>query len=155
MADKIKTTTETQRLKVALTQEEILEHAQKLTDQLMELAEIVDEAKSVAQTYKAKLTALESQVVVARNLVHNKYEIRAVECTNVLNYTTGRATTVRTDTGEIVMQRAMTYDERQSSLPFDDEKDAPNDDSYDNPCADDPAAAAALEKADKKARRGQ
>jgi len=120
---KTKTTTQTQRLKVKLTPEELLAYGQKLTDQLMDCSETKDEAKSVASTYKAKVDSLEAAIVVTRNLVHNKYEIREVECVNVLNFTTGRAVTTRTDTQEIIEDRPLRFEERESSLPFDDEKD--------------------------------
>jgi hypothetical protein len=118
----LKTTRETRHLRVALTDEELLLAGQKLADELRKLRGLEAEAASVSKSYKAKIAEVEACLEVTRGLVHDRYEIRPVQCVNVLDYTDVRARTYRTDTGDIIEDRKLSEDEKQSTLPFDGEE---------------------------------
>lgn len=121
---KTKTTKEKQYLKVELSQEEILQAADELATALDNLSQLDAEKESVTRELKAKAAALEAEVTTQQLLVRNKYERRNIDCENTLDYTTMESYTKRLDTGEEILRRPMTEDEKQTTLPFDgDEKD--------------------------------
>jgi hypothetical protein len=102
--------------RVELTEEEVRDAADRMADLFDQLKRIEEEAKSIANGYKAKTKELDAQFAQAQLLVRNKYEQRLVECVRTWNYKTCRVVTVRTDTGAIVEDRAMSADERQEKL---------------------------------------
>jgi hypothetical protein len=116
-----KTTKERRHLRVALTNEELLAAGQKLADQLRQKQSLEAEAGAISKQYKAKIAEVDAALEVTRGLVHDRYEIRPVECVNVLDYTDVRCRVTRTDTREIIEDRKLTEDEKQTSLPFDEE----------------------------------
>ena len=116
-----KTTKETRLLRCALTQEELLAAGEKLAELLDDHRHAVSEKESVVKQYKAKEAELEAQIDSQQILVRNKSEIRKIACLNVLDYTDVTCRVTREDTGEIIADRKLTEDEKQSSLPFDDE----------------------------------
>jgi predicted kinase len=118
---KTKTTKETQFLKVTLTQDELLEAADELATALDNLNKLTDEKEAVGKGFKAREAALEAEITKQQLLVRNKYEHRNVDCENVLDYDTLETYTTRLDTGEEIMRRKMTEDEKQTDLPFDED----------------------------------
>lgn len=102
--------------RVELTEEEVRDAADRMADLFDQLKRIEEEAKSIANGYKAKTKELDAQFAQAQLLVRNKYEQRLVECVRTWNYKTCRVVTVRMDTGAIVEDRAMSADERQEKL---------------------------------------
>jgi len=114
-----KTTKETRMLRVALTQEELLTAGDKLAELLDNHRQAVSARESLTKQYKAKESELDAQIESQQILVRNKSELRKVICQSVMDYTDVRAYTTRLDTGEIIEDRKLTEDERQSSLPFD------------------------------------
>lgn len=106
----------TQTLKVRLTDVEILEYADQMARAIDNLTQLEEEKKAVADSYKAKVTEAEATVQRITNLVRNKYDYRPVDCEQTMDNNTGTAKTIRLDTGELIEDRMLTYNERQGSL---------------------------------------
>lgn len=120
---KTKTTKETRILKCFLTQEEILQAGDDLATALDNLKQVQAEKDSVSKTFKAKEAELEANITAKQVLVRNKYDYRPVDCNNILDYETTECFIIRTDTNEEIVRRAMSEDEKQTTLPFDGEKE--------------------------------
>ena len=118
-----KTTKEVRILKCLLTQEEILQAGDDLATALDNLKQVQAEKDSVSKTFKAKEAELEANITAKQVLVRNKYDYRKVDCDNILDYETTECYVIRTDTNEEVIRRAMSEDEKQTTLPFDGEKE--------------------------------
>ena len=122
-----KTTKEKRSLRCQLTQTELLAAGEKLADLLDTLRCTTGERENVTKQYKAKEAELEAQIETQQLLVRNKSEIRTVDCLNVLDYTDVKCIVTRLDTGEIIVDRKLTEDEKQSTMEFDDEKESGKD----------------------------
>ncbi len=116
-----KTTKEKRSLRCQLTQEELLAAGEKLAELLDNLRRAESERESVVKQYKAKEAELAAQIESQQLLVRNKSEIRTVDCVNVLDYTDVKCIVTRLDTDEIIVDRKLTEDEKQSTLEFDGE----------------------------------
>lgn len=114
--DKIKESKFTKRLKVGLTTPELLQAGEDLAKTLDEICDIEDEKKAIVENFKAKLTELEAQATQFQQKVRNKWEYQPVDCIETMNNTNGTVTKKRLDTNEVIEERKMTYDERQSKL---------------------------------------
>lgn len=119
--EKTKTTHERNLLKCQLSQEELLQYGDELATALDNLRNLQEEKESVVKEFKAREAAFEATIGAKQLLVRNKYEHRQVDCHLVLNYTKQTATLIRLDTGDIIKERAMTQDEKQMELGFDEE----------------------------------
>lgn len=122
-----KTTKEKRSLRCQLTQDELLAAGEKLADMLDALRCTTSERENVTKQYKAKEAELEAQIETQQLLVRNKSEIRTVDCENILDYTDVKCIVKRLDTGEVIVDRKLTEDEKQSTMEFDDEKDGSRD----------------------------
>ena len=120
---KTKTTKETRFLKCLLTQEEVLQAGEDLATALDNLRRVQAEKDSVVKSFKAKEAELEASIQSKQVLVRNKYDYWNVECNNILDYETMECYVVRLDTKEEVVRRAMSEDEKQTTLPFDGEEE--------------------------------
>ncbi len=118
-----KTTKETRLLQVPLTQEEQLAAGKKLAEAVRTLTNVQAQAKSAASQFKAKIDEQQAKINGLQCLISDGYELRTVPCLNVMDYTDVVVRVTRTDTGEVIEERKLTEDERQSTMPFDDEKD--------------------------------
>jgi hypothetical protein len=114
-----KTTKEQRSLRCLLTQEELLAAGEKLAELLDNLRRAESERESVSKQYKAREAELAAQIESQQLLVRNKSGYRMVDCVNVLDYTDAKCLVTRTDTGEIIVDRKLTEDEKQSTLEFD------------------------------------
>jgi len=119
----VKTFKHTQRLKCLLTDAELLEKGEELARTLDEVVSLEDEKKAITEQFKSKITELESRSSVLRSPVRNKYDFRPVDCIQTMDNNEGTSKTVRLDTGDIVEERKLTYDERQGNL-FDEKPEA-------------------------------
>ncbi len=120
---KTKTTTESRILKCQLTQDEVLQAGDDLATTLDNLSKLQVEKESVVKSFKAKEAELESQITSKQLLVRNKYDYRPVQCENVLDYTSLECIVTRLDTNAEVIRRALIEEEKQTTLPFDGEKE--------------------------------
>ena len=113
--------TETRKLKCNLTNEEVLAHANSLAETIDDIAKLDDELKTMKEQMKAKITEKNAVVRVKQLLIRNKYELRDVECEVTMNWTTLKVTVKRLDSGEVVEERDMNYEEKQMSFSFTDD----------------------------------
>jgi len=99
-----------------LTYEEVFEYGGKLAAQV---ARIVDE--EIRQGHERKIMKEKMEILEAeRNrlaeLVNTGFQKRDVECVVQGDYTTGKAYTMRLDTGEVINERVLRADEQQLGL---------------------------------------
>jgi hypothetical protein len=108
----------TESLKCDLSREEIEAAGGDLARSIQEVGIIEEERKSVNDQYKARIASKDSDISRFAALVRNKYEFRQVDCTLTYDFIRCLVTKVRTDTGEILEERAMRDSERQMGLPI-------------------------------------
>jgi len=116
--DRVKITHEPRDLSCSLSTKERAEAANKLADVLDDIARLEDDKKTMAADLNAQIKRLTAEVRQLTRQVKEGTATRSVLCELKLNWTKLTATTVRTDTGEVVDERGMTEDEKQ--LGFDD-----------------------------------
>jgi len=119
---KIKTTKEAHFLQIQLTQDEVLQAGNDLATALDNKTRLEGEKEAAMKAFKAREAALDAQITEKQQLVRNKYTYGNVDCENVLDYEALVTFTRRLDTGEEIMRRPMNDDEKQTSLPFDEEE---------------------------------
>lgn len=104
-------------VKHSFTNEEIIERAKRLSLATRSLAEIMQESKKVAASYKAKITEAESSVTVVSTEINDGWETRTMDVIVSMNYPkAGRKTITRADTGEFVREASMDPDDLQMKL---------------------------------------
>ena len=119
-------TTKTKRhLRCILTKDELLELGKVLAEHNGSLAALEADKARVVSDFKAKATALESEISICSNKISTGYEFRSVECTVIMNDPkAGKKMTYRDDTAERVSLEDMNPEEMQAVLPLEkaDEK---------------------------------
>ncbi len=118
---KLKTTKEKRLLACKLTDQEVYQAGQDLANAVNELHVAEQQRESTVKALKAHEAELEARITIKTILVKDKSEMRMVDCENILDYNDLRCRVTRLDTGEYILDRKMTEDEKQSSLPFDGE----------------------------------
>lgn len=104
-------------LAVRLTQNELLEQAQKMAEASEDVESAESDQKTASTHYKAKAEEARGKVKAARILLRNKYDYRSVKVTLIKDWKTKTVTITRDDTGEIVEAREMTAKELQIPIP--------------------------------------
>lgn len=108
-----------------LLPEEIQAKAQIAARRMAERDELEDQLTTVKSEFKSKIEAIDADVRETMRHVREGAVDRSVQVEQVMDWKASNVTTVRLDTGEIVRQRAMTPEERQTRLfDVDDDKDA-------------------------------
>jgi len=131
--DVIKRSRFERELEVILTREEVESVSSTLVHTLRERETKELEFKEQAKRNRGILQDLQISVRKLIDSVSGRTELREITCERELNYSTGRVTDHRMDTGEILSEREMTEKERQVSLAIeeefsDDELPEPEDD---------------------------
>ena len=114
----------TRHLSVTLTEADILTHSRLLAATVREVAQEEAAQKEQKDNMKAKLSMLLAKITYESGLVHSGKEYREVEVE--VRMGNGVAEEVRTDTGEIILTRPLTDQERQQRLDLEEEIDATN-----------------------------
>jgi hypothetical protein len=105
------------QLACELSQEEIQFRAQELGVAVAEYDVIDDEKKSAMKLFKERLEVVAHRMRRLSKIVQEKREYRMVACVVEFHVpAVGSKRIVRTDTGEIVREEAMTPEERQNNL---------------------------------------
>lgn len=107
----------TKWLKVALTDEERLDAANRLAERMEDLKRKDAELDSIKNQFKGEMSRIEADITSAQNLVRDKYEFRDVPVEEVRDYASEFVTITRLDTFEIVEERRMSGSELQRPLP--------------------------------------
>lgn len=102
--------------KVEFTQEQLREFSEEMARKFGELSVKEDAKKQVASQFKADIEALLNECNALATKVRNKSEYQNVKVEIEKNFEAKRVRFIRTDTGEIIRERAMTADELQTTL---------------------------------------
>ena len=106
-----------QLLPVPLTEKEIAERAKRAAAFRAMVAEYEASKKSAADHWKAKIELAENERDGLLDAIAMGTEERPVECLESREYRLGVVRVVRVDTGEVISDRAMSFAERQGTLP--------------------------------------
>ena len=94
----------------------------------VEMAEIeltISEKKDELDTFKAQIksdtTALEARLNSIAHKLRSGFEIRTVDCRMEMDFESNSIRFVRTDTGDLLEERAMSLEERQRELDLEEE----------------------------------
>lgn len=119
-------------LRVQLSEKELLEKDKELAELQNHASELGSDKKRVVSQYKADLDATTARIEGAANVLTSGYRFDDVECELVADYPEeNQKSYIRTDTGEIVSTMAMTADDKQEELPFDDDDGVPEEEGGD------------------------
>ena len=110
----------TQHLKVTLTDEQKKGYSEEIAQAVEEVAEGQNELKFVSTEIKARIQTSEAKLKELANKIRAGYEMKPVECLQTMDFSNGTVKIVRLDTDEIVLERAMTVEERQPELPIEE-----------------------------------
>lgn len=107
-------------LKCMLTDPELIDTGDQLAQALHHLSSVNGELDAIKADYKGKVKAAEAEIEKHRNRMQNKFEMRPIECLEVKNFADRKLVAIRTDTNEIIEERALRNDELQMPLPMSD-----------------------------------
>lgn len=96
-------------LECKLTQEELVEAGSKLTQELNRRDTLKSELKTITDRTKGNVTACEGEIEKYRLMVSTQKTMRQVKCRTIYNDPVeGVKSLVRTDSGEVIREQAMT-----------------------------------------------
>lgn len=104
------------RLACPLTDYEFTVRAKALAQTEEDLRIEEESQEAVKAGLKEALADIRKRRTMLAGIVSRGEEFRDVECEEVLDYTMGTVTRVRTDTGTLLVTRPMTDEERQRKL---------------------------------------
>jgi hypothetical protein len=127
---------------IPLSDSDIAVRAREVARLLRRIEEKTEERDRAKKHANGEIDELEASVKRLSNEVHDGEERREIQCERRFIYRLGVVQVVRTDTGEVVDERAMDAHERQTELPLengssDDEQHDDADDSGDDESSDD------------------
>lgn len=100
-------------LRCELTHDEKAELAGTMAEKTQQLHRIDANAKSAAAQFKAEKESTQREIDDAARLYRDGYEMRDVECEEVMDYVDGYVRCYRCDTGDLAQERRMSNAERQ------------------------------------------
>lgn len=106
----------TETLKIPFTEDEQRDNAQSLARIWPEVARLEDEKKSVVSQYKSQIEAQQAEANKLSGWVRDGFRFGPVKIATRRDYRRGLLLKVRLDTDEIVVERALTADERQRGM---------------------------------------
>lgn len=106
----------TETLKVKLTDEEVLRYGDELARAIDEHASLENEFQGFKDSFKGKMTTVDAKINTLKNLVRDKCDYRKVDVEEVFDNIAGMVRKFRLDTNELIEERKMTAEERQSKL---------------------------------------
>lgn len=118
----IKTKTITKRLPCTLTEKERLQFADEMANAAQEVESIELTRKSQMDQINSELKQAKARAQLLTGIVASKTEYRDVTVEVKLDYDKGKVIKTRTDTGELISERFMTDEEKQTSMLDDGEQ---------------------------------
>ncbi len=107
-------------LQYDFTPEELAEFSKELARHTLERSRLEQQKREVDAQLKSQIEATNTQIALLANNISTGHMLRMIDCAVLWhNPRNGRATIARIDTGEVVRERAMSYEELQDRLPFD------------------------------------
>jgi hypothetical protein len=110
------TRTVIEKLPRNLEPSEKLLKAEELAGALTEHIALDAERKKVADKYKRELADIQARIDELHAIVESGKIFEEVQCTVHLDFHNGKAEVTRVDTGEVVLYRDMTPEERQLEI---------------------------------------
>lgn len=107
---------DTLTLPCPLTEAELLERGQRISELVREHGAVEEEKRSAASEYKTRLDDLDKQIRDLAVEVRSKSALRPVEVRREKDYERDVEETIRCDTGEVIETRALAPGERQAQL---------------------------------------
>lgn len=120
-----------QNLAVALKPAEIAERADRAAHLLADRDHLEAEFDEQRKHQKAQIQKLETEMRRLSSEVREKVSYRDVECERRFIYAEKIVRDVRSDTGEMLMERPMSEQESQRQFDFDEKKSGDVDDEFD------------------------
>ncbi len=130
-----------QNLAVALKPAEIAERADRAAHLLADRDHLEAQFDEERKLQKNRVSSLETEMRRLSQEVREKLTYRDVECERRFDYASATVRDVRTDTGEALMERPMSEQEKQRQFDFDDKKPGGGDvdDEFDTSDGEDAA----------------
>lgn len=100
-----------------LTDVELLKYGRELSSVISAIATEEANQASVKKEMASKIAGLEAKASEISAKVNRGKELREVRVEVMADFTTGMATEIRTDTGEVYRERPLRDEERQPKLP--------------------------------------
>ena len=110
--------TKTMALECTLTQDEQIDRSKKLARKLSEGEALEAELDTFKTDMKRRMKKVTAEVSELRQAIQTGSEVRAVRVIEEFDYVRGKAIVTRCDTGEVVIERELTDEERQTRLPI-------------------------------------
>lgn len=107
---------ELRMLSTPLTDEEVLVYAERAAGLQEQLGDKLDALRAAQKAAKAEIEEIERERNALLYKVSARREDREAEVEIVYKWRANRVITTRTDTGQIVEDRVMTHDERQTTI---------------------------------------
>lgn len=135
-----------QSLKVALSADEIADRADRASQVLADMDCKENELKAIVKHQKSEIDTLGAELRRLSDEVRTKATYRPVECERKFLYDQGKLLETRVDTHEVLLERPLTWGEKQRDLPMGVDKNGEDEDDDENS-----AATGSTEKAGKDA----
>ncbi len=103
----------TTSLRVQLTPDEVADRADEAAHKLAERDEKEADMKAQQKHAKSEIDELEASFRRLSNEVRSRCTYKPIECERRFDYVAGKVIETRTDTGELINERAMREEERQ------------------------------------------
>lgn len=108
-------------LRCDLTLEEQRLKGVQLAEQEHKIAELEDKMKLQNEIIKKEIKAITTALGENSQEIRQGWELRQVKCQMTYDYSRATVVTVRIDSGEVVDERAMNQDERQTTFYVEDD----------------------------------
>ena len=106
----------TRFLRYDFTDEEKAELANDMARKITEAEDLDDQKKAVTSEYTAKINSAQAEAQSKAKKLTSGYEMRQIDCVEILDYEEKEVTVTRLDDSEQVERRTMTNYELQQSL---------------------------------------
>lgn len=126
-----KTRKKTESIRCELTPEEYTQRSERMVAQMhqakekrLEIAQAKEVAKAAIKALREELNDIEAEVSQLGVILHERHELRDVECRVETDLEAGVRRTIRIDTGELVSERPLEGRELQAQLVDVEDADA-------------------------------
>lgn len=122
-------------LKCMLTEAQLKEQAEKMADNLSQIAQYEADLKSIKRQIEADIAKCQSELTSAHEKYRSGFQMANIDCEVRKNFQTNTVTVIRLDTGEMIRERALTAEERQLMLELNQKEENPAVEETDAPSA--------------------
>jgi hypothetical protein len=113
-------------LKCPLTEAEMKAQAEKMAQNLSQIAQYEADLKSIKKQIESDIARCQAELGSAVEKYRSGFEMRNIDCEIIKNFETNTVSIKRLDTGETIRERAMTAEERQLALDLQKKEDLPD-----------------------------